>query len=226
MPGQDVLALVLLANAPQLVLSALYYLFNGLLTCMLVVAEYNDFATQRKPLRVSWPKGEQRSTYYLSVPYRYSLPMIVTSTVLHWLLSQSIFLIKVNAFSAHGKPDEATSVTACGYSPLAILITIIVGMAALLVFAGLSLRRMQSGMPLASYCSAVISASCHPFDDKDASLKPVMWGEIPRSSIYCENEGSSADSVQHDTEWEVGNYTHCTFTSKEIISPSMARLYS
>lgn len=69
-PGRGVMPLVLLANAPQLVLSSLYILCNCLFTCMLAVAEYSDFATERKPLRVSWPKGNQRSTYWLSLPYR------------------------------------------------------------------------------------------------------------------------------------------------------------
>lgn len=72
-PGKQIHTLVLLANTQQLIFSALDYLYNDLLTCMVMVAEYNDFAIQRKPLQVSWPKGEQRSTYYLGVPYRYSL---------------------------------------------------------------------------------------------------------------------------------------------------------
>jgi hypothetical protein len=34
-------------------------------------------------------------------------------------------------------------------------------------------------MPLASTCSAAISALCHaPEEDAEASLFPVMWGEV------------------------------------------------
>src|SRR5699024_2205998 len=130
-PSKNVLGLMLLVNTPQLVFSTLYLLCNSLFSCMLSAAEYNDFATQRKPLRVSWPKGLQRSTYYLSLPYRYSVPLITVSIIMHWLLSRCIFLVKVNALDVHGQKlhavdelsTEYASVTACSYSHLAILIT-------------------------------------------------------------------------------------------------------
>ncbi|KOC13760.1 hypothetical protein AFLA70_67g003421 [Aspergillus flavus AF70] len=215
--GANFIALALLASTPQLVFSALYLLCNGLFTCMLAVAEYNDFATQRKPLRVTWPKGEQRSTYYLSLPYRYSIPLITVSVVIHWLLSQCIFLVKINTFDVHGKRSyyAGRQVTACGWSPLPMFITIIVGGTAMMVLAGFSLRRLRSYMPLASSCSAALSAACHPPPgDENASLKAVMWGEVG---------GVSFDRM--DTTDHMSRYAHCAFTSKEVTTPNMARLY-
>lgn len=53
---------------------------------------------RKKPLRVTAPQGQQRSTYYLHLPYRYSVPLIVTSALLHWLVSQSIFLVRIDEY--------------------------------------------------------------------------------------------------------------------------------
>ncbi|KAL4915394.1 hypothetical protein BDW62DRAFT_125090 [Aspergillus aurantiobrunneus] len=219
---QNIIALTLLANTPQLVFSTLYLLCNGLFTCMLAVAEYNDFATQRKPLRVSWPKGEQRSTYYLSLPYRYSIPLVTVSVAMHWLISQCLFLVRINPFDVHGEEvafsyySQTDSIKACGYSPLAIFITIIVGAAAMTMLFGFSLRPLRSNMPLVSSCSAAISAACHPPPgDEDASLKPVMWGEIRQDS----SASSCSDEATVDNRVE--GYVHCSFTSKEVTPPSM-----
>lgn len=52
----------LLASAPQLAVSLLYFCFNDTLTRTILAADYNDYAIHRRPLRVSFPRGEQRST--------------------------------------------------------------------------------------------------------------------------------------------------------------------
>lgn len=78
---------------PQVLASIAYFLYNKILTYMLLTAEYNDYAEHCKPLRVSWPKGLQRSTYYSSLPYRYSIPLFVAHTALHGLISQRLFLV-------------------------------------------------------------------------------------------------------------------------------------
>ncbi|GES59971.1 peptidase C78, ubiquitin fold modifier-specific peptidase 1/ 2 [Aspergillus terreus] len=70
-----ILRMILLANTPQLVVSIAYFMYNAVMTCVLLAAEYDDYAVERKPLRVSWARGAQRSTYYLSLPYRYSIPL-------------------------------------------------------------------------------------------------------------------------------------------------------
>ena len=59
----SVIGPVILANLPQALLSYLYLLFNGLLTCMLGTEEWPHYYLTRKPLRVTSPKGKQRSTY-------------------------------------------------------------------------------------------------------------------------------------------------------------------
>lgn len=122
------IALVLISNTPQLVFSIIYFTTNSLLSCMLVTAEYNDYAIDRKPLRVSWPRGQQRSTYYLALPYRYSIPLFIMSVALHWLLSESFFYVNITVYDVFGHEDTNSSIKGCGFSPIAIfIITILEG---------------------------------------------------------------------------------------------------
>lgn len=67
------------------------------------------------------PQGEQRSTYWLQLPYAYSIPLITASATLHWLISQSIFLMRVsyNSNDPGEDPTEA-DISSLGISPVAI----------------------------------------------------------------------------------------------------------
>ncbi|OJJ36965.1 hypothetical protein ASPWEDRAFT_26399 [Aspergillus wentii DTO 134E9] len=205
------LPVLLFANTPQLLMSTLYLLYNNLLTHMLLVAEYADYACHRKSLRVSFPKGSQRSTYYLTIPYRYSVPLLIGSALAHWLLSQSIYYSRVLHYDKFGNPS-ATPVTDGAYFKGLPVLFFIGFLIMMLVFAvTLGFRRLKGNLPLAGNCSAAISAACHPpEDDRDAALKKVMWGEVDMSS----------DTVSEP------EYHHCSFTSYEVVTPCPTRLYS
>lgn len=60
--------MVLIANLPQLILSLLYTALNGMWTAMLVGVEWNTYGQEHKGLRTSSPVGNQRRTYWLSLP--------------------------------------------------------------------------------------------------------------------------------------------------------------
>ncbi|RFU24272.1 hypothetical protein B7463_g12067, partial [Scytalidium lignicola] len=155
----------LLANTPQLLLSYIYLTYNSIFTSMLTTHEYVSFATNRRGLRVTSPKPNsfQRSQYYLSLPYKYSLPLLVGSALLHWLVSQSIFLIRVTMYDLSHRTDEIPALSAVGYSPLAIVISSTVGAALVIVILALGIfRRFNGKMPISAGCSAVIAAVCHP----------------------------------------------------------------
>jgi len=64
-------AAALVANMPQVIVSYFYMAFNSLLTCMVSGHEWLQYAKNRRPLRVSSPEGQQKSTYYLQLPYIY-----------------------------------------------------------------------------------------------------------------------------------------------------------
>lgn len=193
-------ATVVLANIFQLSYSCLYYWYNGLLGKMLVAAEMSRFTTLRKPLRVSGtPRGAQRSSYFLSVPLRYSVPLVAGSALLHWLVSQSVFLIRAVQFpvdDSGGGPSTVsqlpTTSNRAGTSNLGILLCLIFAcvMLAFILWAGLcnSLPSGDAALPLASTCSAAIGALCHrPDGDFDAHLMPVQWGvtEDGESPGHC-----------------------------------------
>ena len=187
---------VLKANIAQIILSMLYFTYNGLFTGMLLSREWDSYALQRKGLRVNstHPIGHQRSSYFLQLPYRWSLPLIVFSLVLHWLVSQSIFLVNVQMLDYFGQPvisgpNLVGHLITVGYSPIAIIFFIII--AGLLVLAVLATARVElrSGMPVASSCSMAIAAACQPPNptvmknrstrdtDLPVSARLLQWGE-------------------------------------------------
>lgn len=111
---------VILANVPQLMASTFYLLYNGILTMFLVQFEFSSMYKTRKSLRVSEPIGTQRSSYPISLPFRYGIPLFISSGVMSWLLSQSLFLARITALHPDGTPDRANSFSTTGYSPIAI----------------------------------------------------------------------------------------------------------
>lgn len=91
-PTGNFLASVLLPNTPQLILSCAYFAYNALYTRLLTESEWQSFSLGYRPLRVTNPQGEQWSTFRLQLPYRYSIPLLVTGILLHWITSSAIFL--------------------------------------------------------------------------------------------------------------------------------------
>ncbi|KAK3069693.1 hypothetical protein LTR53_011759 [Teratosphaeriaceae sp. CCFEE 6253] len=86
---------ILIANAPQLLLSLAYLGYNNILTCMLLAREWAGFLHSPRALRVSDPWGQQQSTYWLQLPYPYSVPLITTLALLHWAVARSLFLVEI-----------------------------------------------------------------------------------------------------------------------------------
>lgn len=81
--------ITLLANLPQTILSFLYLTYNGIFSCVLAADEWNRFSHHRKRLRVTAPTGKQRSTYFLAVPYKYS---IVSQPLISFIYSSKLLI--------------------------------------------------------------------------------------------------------------------------------------
>ncbi|KAL8709696.1 MAG: hypothetical protein Q9220_005636 [cf. Caloplaca sp. 1 TL-2023] len=202
--SRSLLLPIFVANLPQLLLSFIYLAYNDLFTCMLLGQEWSSYAHRRKPLRVTQPKGQQRSTYNLQLPYTYAIPLMMISGALHWLVSQSIFLARITVFDNLKREDRRWSVSTCGYSNIAIVTVILVSALALCFANATGFRRYPGGMPLAGSNSAAISVACHaPAEDVDASMLPVKWGAIKTG------DGS----------------LHCCFTSFEVATPESGQMY-
>ncbi|KAF2237908.1 hypothetical protein EV356DRAFT_362818 [Viridothelium virens] len=183
-PSQGISGVVgntLVANIPQVILSFIYFTYNGLFTCMLLAREYSDFTLERKGLRVSGvPKGHQRSSYFLQLPYRFSLPLMALSGLLHWLVSESIFLVSINVYDTVRGASDGNIMT-CGYSPAAILLVILAGIAMVATILVFGSFRLKPGIPVASSCSIAIAAACHPGStgsNSDISTSELQWGVI------------------------------------------------
>lgn len=101
---------------------------------------------------------------------------------LHWLISQAIFLVKIDLYDVNGSlleiaPNEG-STSAVGYLPLAILLAIILGILLLLALVVLSFRKFKPGIPLVGSCSLAIAATCGNTRENDAALKPLKYGVL------------------------------------------------
>lgn len=209
---------VLVANLAQPVLSFIYFSYNGIFTCMLAEHEWNQFARKTRGLRISGiPSGSQRSSFFLQLPYRFAIPIMLLSGLLHWLVSQSIFIValetydqgvRVDYMEDYHKPTQDR--LSCGYSPIAIMFVIILAVVMMLFGVGTGMKRYNPGIPIAGSCSVVLSAACHMEDNNTANSemasKPLRWGVIRSGGVD-----------------EVG---HCAFSASEVTLPQESALYA
>jgi hypothetical protein len=213
---RDMIGLAVIANAPQIILSILYYAFNGLFTAMLMGYEWTSYAHKKKGLRVSRrPAGSQRSTYFLSLPYRFGIPLVVLSGSLHWLVSQSIFVVAFDLYNDIGEAitegvDIDVMTRTIGYSPSAMLAVVVLGVVMVVAVVGFGFIPYERGIPLAGSCSLAISAACHPEQaagagDSLLSEQKVQWGVV----------STSLDGIGH-----------CAFSSAEVGPLVKGRMYA
>ncbi|KAM0433872.1 hypothetical protein ACHAPT_003815 [Fusarium lateritium] len=197
---------VLLANLAHFVFSGLYFQYNALFTGMLAAKEWSDFGKRRKGLRVSSdPRGDQRSRYFLQLPYRWSIPLILMSMMIHWLLSQSIFIVPIEL--------DGKLATTCGYSPIAIIAVVIAAAVMALAVIITGYLRLPTAMPVVGSCSLGIAAACHGpggFERPDETLVPLRWGAMTHPE-----EGSEVD--------EPG---HCGFSGDYVNEPRVGAKYA
>ncbi|KAI0099946.1 hypothetical protein GGR51DRAFT_534244 [Nemania sp. FL0031] len=173
---------VLIINSPQLLFSIMYTVCGAIITTCLVQREFSLMYTRahRKPLRVSEPVGIQRSSYFISLPFRYGIPLNLFSAVFHWLVSQSYFLARITALLPTGEEDYANSFSTLGYSPYAIIVTGIVGFIQVTTIILLGCRRYDGTMSMVSTNSLAISAACHGLaEDREFGHElPLQWGVV------------------------------------------------
>lgn len=167
--SRDLATSVIVTNTPQMIWSFVYLLYNALLTNMHLTHELSAYKVRRKPLRVTTPYGQQRKSYWLQLPFSYGIPLIVTSALVHWLISQAVFLV-------HVEGDETKSIM----SPAPMLVILVITLCMMLLAIGLGFRKLPGGpMPVAASCSFALAAAAHrPPYDVDAAVLPVKWGKV------------------------------------------------
>ena len=109
------------------------------------------------------------------------------SGLLSWLTSQSIFLARIETSDPLGKPTE-TMVNAVGYSCIAIIFVLTLGILALIAVAGMGYKPFAAEITAVGSCSAAISAACHArgADWEGIVGKKVRWGDVgivPKSGV-------------------------------------------
>ncbi|KAJ4357542.1 uncharacterized protein N0V89_002118 [Didymosphaeria variabile] len=229
--AQSVIPYVLLANLPQAVCSFIYLTYNGMFTCMLANREWSHYGTKRATLRVTIPSPGQRSTHFLQLPYSFSIPLLIGGVLLHWFISQSIFLARIAVYKdgvltepkdllgqyQHMGKSSNAAFTGIGYSDA--------GMIACLTWGGIivvflvvvsNVMTYPKGVPLGGTNSAVISAACHfrnqedgnyrLAEENDIASQPLKWGVTMRGGRE-----------------RVG---HCCFSAGEVEEPIVGHLYA
>lgn len=200
------ISMVAVANIPQVLVSCLYFAYNTVYTSMVSADEWSRFTTHRKTLRTTDPRGLQRSTYWLSLPWTYALPLAAASSMLHWLISQALFIARTEILNTAGDP-EPISYMEVGYSPLAILFALLFGSSMVIGMVINGARKLKGGILVGNNSLAIAAACQRPEKDFDAYMKPVQWGALVQNGEKCGNEG------------------HCTFTSQEVQPPIIGELY-
>jgi hypothetical protein len=200
---------VFFANSGHAVFGMLYILYNNLFYCMLFQDEWARYAIHRKGLRVSEsPRGRQRTVYFFMMPYKLAIPIMVFSCGIHTCISQTLFLVDVEAWGNSLVNGQRTiayerqpqyDFNTTGFSPLANASWIAVSILFISFVIIMSMVRFKSGMPVVSTCSAAISAACHPspHEEAGAHLMALQWGV---------------------TE-EANGVGHCTFSAGKVNTP-------
>ena len=120
----------------------------------------------------------------------------------------------IEAYTPDFKHDPSSDLNTCGYSPVAIVCSILVGAAMVTSLVGLGFKRFKSGMPVAGSCSLAIAAACYPAsvpenDSRAAWLRknmeyfPLRWGVV------------SFD----------GEFGHCSFSCEDVSMPKQGKVY-
>lgn len=194
-----VIANVVLANTPQVLVSFAYLFYNSILTCMVMADEYAGFGSIRKALRVSQPRVKQRSTFWLQIPYKYSVPMLSSAALLHWLIARSLFFVELDVVGANGLTRIDSGITGCAFSPGAALAASALWGLLIVLLLQYARHRFHSFIPVAGSCSLAISAACHcPDTDTVAALLPVQYGvfvEDDENGVAQEKAGFSSEDV-------------------------------
>ena len=89
--------LVLVANSPQLWLSFGYLLWNNQITRIFMDQEWRNYYCRRHKPRVSYKTADRglRSTRWLQLPYWATTILMAINTILHWLVSQTMFVVEI-----------------------------------------------------------------------------------------------------------------------------------
>lgn len=222
---------VLVANAFQLALSTTYFLYNSLFTAQCSALEWSMHAKEYRPLRVTVPAGEQKSSWFLQLPFKLGAPLTVMFMVLHFFVSQSIFGVRIQWYNLDDT-KASQFISGVGYSPLGMLCSVCVGAALLFLQILHALCPLDTSIPIHGNLSIAVSAACHPpqreriqksehgqhlsphrsdrSTETSISTKRLKWGAVSQARV-----GSGINAVGH-----------CSLAAKRVKKPIAGLLYA
>lgn len=201
-----IMAAAAFSNLPQLILSIGYMIYNSIFTCLLTEAEWSSYGIKSKTLRVTEKKGQQRSTHRLQIPYRYSIPLLVLGTVLHWLCSKCIYIAIYTGHSAFApydiKPDGGFK--GLQASPVALVITLVALPFVTIFPFSMAFVSRSSAMVVGGTCSAVISAACHCIVPGERYISPATTQRDSATFPKLENRLSHPKTLTRSQDSATG----------------------
>lgn len=210
--GGDADSTAIIANLPQVILALVSFVFMSIMSSLFLAEDWSKFAFMPQSLMISSPVGTQRGTWLLGTPLGWGSAFLILQTLLHWLLSQSIFVVQISILNKDGTPvpDNASEeesdqrfahLSNCGYSPIAVIFSVLAAVVLLVLAVVFYFRRFQAGSPpVVSTCSAAISAACHPISMSEEK----MYGKFRWGADGGMVNGVGHCSIVSDEIWRQG----------------------
>ena len=192
---------VLVANCPQLWLSIGYLIWNNQVTRIWMEREWRSFYLRRHRPRVSHYSREigLRPTRWLQLPYWLTGILMALSTTLHWLVSQTMFVVEILT----DPTEHALSQFYTNFSPFACLVVGAVATVLILAITIYSFVPIRTSMPLMGGSTRMVIESSRmlttPFPEKG-----VAWGDISRSGIPMAGFGEDVGPLVEGTVYVSG----------------------
>ncbi|KAF6813180.1 hypothetical protein CPLU01_14710 [Colletotrichum plurivorum] len=185
------------------------------------VTQDMKWAEKRRPRAQAVPRGVWFRTYailligFAALPYKHSVPLLVLSTLGHWLVSNALFVIvsQGSYYSADLGSNKdyasdhtslpADAVVAIGTASLPVLILTVLGAVMILWPILLSRKALPGYMPIVGSNSLAIMAACRvsplaqvPREDGHEI------GEVMKQVAHSSVDRTPADDTTQDTELE------------------------
>ena len=166
---------VIVANLPQVWSTIAYLTWNNQITRIWLEQEWRSFYRSHQRPRVSISSREPgiQSARWFQLPYWLTVLLMSISVLLHWLVSQTLFVVEIYFSDA-----TLASVFHLHYSPLAL---ISVGTLAMALVFGITVYYViptRTWMPLMAGSTRVVFDSCFRLPSTGLPRSGIGWGDI------------------------------------------------
>jgi hypothetical protein len=170
---------VITANLPQVWSTIGYLTWNNQITRIWLEKEWRSFYQGHRLPRVSFDIDDQgmQQARWLQLPYWVTGVLMSVSILLHWLVSQTLFVVEIYFTDA-----SVASVFHLHYSPLAIIM--VGSIASVLVF-GITVYYfipIKTWMPLMAGSTKIVLDSCVGLPRRGFPRAGIGWGDISKGN--------------------------------------------